>query len=42
MNPTWKKARIATAVYLAPLLVAGQLFWLDLARTKQGDREAGI
>ena len=25
MNPAWKKARIATAVYLAPLLVAGQL-----------------
>ena len=25
MNPVWKKNRIATAVYLAPLLVAGQL-----------------
>jgi len=25
MNPAWKKARIATAIYLAPLLVAGQL-----------------
>ncbi|HSS17774.1 MAG TPA: hypothetical protein VLQ29_12465 [Candidatus Dormibacteraeota bacterium] len=26
MNPIKKQARIATAVYLAPLLVAGQLF----------------
>lgn len=25
MNPAWKKVRIATAVYLAPLLFAGQL-----------------
>ena len=26
MNPTWKKTQIATAVYLAPLLVAAHLF----------------
>ena len=25
MNPAWRKTRIATAVYLTPLLIAGQL-----------------